>query len=226
MGEGPDCNGLWEPYRPETSYGPTMLLFSWALLPVGFQLLMMLFQRFEPFRMPLSLLALVLLIIPLSTGLNQRRGSVRTSAAQLAMTGFAMTGFFLITIWALNLNEWWWVPYGLTIGCVPLMFFALDGLARSNQPGWQRPWEPSTSVPIMEAVPSWNISTARWSPSIMAWVRNVNGHVAVLYGHRDEQGRHLLRIEPLMPLEEGAEHAFEVHWQALNDPFSSIDEEA
>ena len=78
----------------------------------------------------------------------------------------------------------------------------------------------------MEAVPSWNISTARWSPSIMAWVRNGKGHVAVLYGHRGEHGQHLLRIEPLMPLEEGAEHAFEVYWQALNDPFSSIDEEA
>lgn len=226
MGGGPDTDGLWTTYRPETSYAPTMLLFSWALLPVGFQVLMVVFQRFEAMRMPLALLALTLLLVPLTTGLNQRKGAIRTPAAQLAIAGFAMTGCFLVAVWALDLRAWWWVPYGLTVGCVPLMFSALDELARSSQPGWQRPWEPTKPVPVVEALPQWNVITARWTPSVMAWVRNDVGRVAVMYGHKDEDGHQHLRIEPLMPIEEGSALNFNIEWDALNAPFSVQDEEA
>lgn len=226
MGDGPDTEGVWTPYRPETSYAPTMLLFSWALLPVGFQILMVMFQRFENARMPLALFSTVALLVPFSTGLNQRKGSVRTHAVQLAIIGFSMTGFFLLVIWALDLREWWWVPYGLTVGCVPLMFNALDGLARSNQPGWQRSWLPSASVPVLKAFPEWNVVTARWTPSVMAWIRTDLGHVAVMYGHKDEEGQPNLRIEPLMPIEAEAELMFGIRWEHLNTPFSGSDEES
>ena len=216
MADGPNTDGVWMTYRPTTSYGPTLFLFAWALLPVGFQVLMVAFQRFEAFRMPLATVALSLLVIPLVSGTAQRKGAWRTPLVQLSVACYALAAAMLGLIWGLGLDDWWWVPHGLTFGCVPMLFLALDHLARCNQPGWERRWDPSVPVPALEAMREWTLVSARWSPAIMAWYRNDLGDVAVMYGCKDDVGHHQLRIEPLMRATAKASEAVGVEWTVLN----------
>ena len=216
MAEGPDTDGVWATYRPTTSYGPTLFLFAWALLPVGFQVLMVGFQRFEAFRTPLAIAALSLLMVPLVSGTAQRKGAWRTPLVQLSVGCYALAATMLGLIWGLGLDDWWWVPHGLTFGCVPMLFLALDHLARCNQPGWERRWDPSVPVPALEAMGEWTLVSARWNPAIMAWYRNDLGDVAVMYGCKDDVGHHQLRIEPLMRATAKASEAVRVDWTVLN----------
>lgn len=217
MADGPNTDGVWATYRPTTSYGPTLFLFAWALLPVGFQVLMVAFQRFDAFRNPLAALALSLLVVPLVSGTAQRKGAWRTPLVQLSVASYSLAAIMLGLIWGLGLDDWWWVPHGLTFGCVPMLFLALDHLARCNQPGWERPWDPSVPVPALEAMREWTLVSARWSPAIMAWCRNDLGDVAVMYGCKDDVGHHQLRIEPLMRATAKASEDVGVNWTVLNE---------
>ena len=216
MADGPNTDGVWGTYRPTTSYGPTLFLFAWALLPVGFQVLMVGFQRFEAFRTPLAIAALSLLMVPLVSGTAQRKGAWRTPLVQLSVACYALAATMLGLIWGLGLDDWWWVPHGLTFGCVPMLFLALDHLARCNQPGWERRWDPSVPVPALEALGEWTLVSARWNPAIMAWYRNDLGDVVVMYGCKDDVGHHQLRIEPLMRATAKASEAVRVDWTVLN----------
>ena len=216
MSDGPDAGGHWTTYRPTTAYGPTLFLFAWALLPVGFQVLMVAFQRFEAFRFPLAAVAWLMLVVPLVSGTAQRRGAWRTPLVQLTVACYGLAASMLGLTWGLALNEWWWVPYALTFGCVPMLFLAIDHLARCNQPGWERRWDPSVPVPAMDALEGWTLVSARWSPAIMAWYRNDVGDVAVLYGCKDDRGVHHLRIEPLMQATPNASSVVAVRWDVLN----------
>ena len=217
MADGPNTDGVWATYRPTTSYGPTLFLFAWALLPVGFQVLMVAFQRFDAFRNPLAALALSLLVVPMVSGTAQRKGAWRTPLVQLSVASYSLAAIMLGLIWGLGLDDWWWVPHGLTFGCVPMLFLALDHLARCNQPGWERPWDPSVPVPALEAIREWTLVSARWSPAIMAWCRNDLGDVAVMYGCKDDVGHHQLRIEPLMRATAKASEDVGVNWTVLNE---------
>ena len=58
----------WAEADVEHNYTMTLFAFSWALLPVGFMVLMALFDRYEEHRLTLASVAFVMLLFAFATG--------------------------------------------------------------------------------------------------------------------------------------------------------------
>lgn len=176
----PVPNG-WTSYTPKADYTVTLFLFAWALLPVGFMVMMALFGRFEPYRLPLAAVSYALLVLAYWTGVSQRKEVHRESRVAIATAVLSIAGTVLIAVWMLGLDAWWWVVYGLVIGSVPPMYVALNFLAGCTAEGWNLRWDVGHPIPL-ECLPDWNVSSGVWKSGTVAYLINEKGSVCVLYG--------------------------------------------
>ena len=76
--------GGWHTAAPKANFTVTLFLFAWALLPIGFMGMMLLFHKFETFRLPIMALSDTLLVITLVSAISQRKGSVYDAKIQLS----------------------------------------------------------------------------------------------------------------------------------------------
>ena len=86
----------WGKVGVEQRFTATLFLFAWALLPVGFMVLMTLFDRFSSYRLPLGAGALVMLCLAFWSGLVQRRSSLLEHRTQLAIGTLGSATFSLL----------------------------------------------------------------------------------------------------------------------------------
>jgi hypothetical protein len=104
----------------------------------------------------------------------------------MAVGSFAFTGVMWMLLGWLGLSAWWWVTYGLILGCIPLLFVAMNHLASCTSPGMHRSW-PSDAVLNPNALPGWTVVQATWAPSLLAWKSTTKGEVATLFGAINEE---------------------------------------
>ena len=129
----------WTEVEVDAQYTVTLLAFSWALLPVGFMVMMAIFDRYQTHRLPLAAGALVMLALAFTSGVGQRRSAWYEGRIQLATASLLSTGLVLLLVWWFALEAWWWVPYGLVFGSVATMFVALNHLSRARRPRCDAP---------------------------------------------------------------------------------------
>ena len=209
----------WVTYDPESDYTITLFAFAWALLPVGFMVMMLVFDRFAQYRLALAGAALGMLCLAFATGATQRKGALKDERVLLAIAALCATVALTLLVWRLNLNDWWWAVYGMVFGCVPMMYVAIDHLAKCTALGFSRPWSPERTVPSM-ALPGWRIQTARWANGPMASVVTKDGVVGVLYGELAD-GETRLCFESLQPKsEEFPSPLLNVDWRRFDDETS------
>ena len=125
----------------------TLLAFSWALLPVGFMVLMALFDRYEQHRLTLAGVALAMLVLAFISGVGQRKSALLDARVQLATATLGSTAFLLVLLFLLGLSSYWWVVYGLVFGSVAMMYVSLNHLASCNAPTLRLPWDASVPIP-------------------------------------------------------------------------------
>ena len=200
----------WNAFTPSSDYTITLFAFSWGLLPVGFMFMMLVFDRFEQHRLVVAAASLAMLVLAFFTGASQRRGSLQDGRVQLAAASLATAVVLLLLVWQLNLAEWWWTVYGTVFGSVPLMYIALDHLAKCTSQGLSQAWPIERVVPV-EALGGWRIQSARWVNGTMGTVVDGNGVVGVMYGE-------LLGDEPMLCFE-----ALERKTETLPSVFNTVD---
>jgi hypothetical protein len=177
----------WTSYQPPAEYTITLLVFAWALLPAGFMVMLLAFDRYPSVRTPLALATYGMLLFALFTGVSQRHLAWREPRMSMAVGSFAFTGGLWMLLTWLELTNWWWVTYGLILGCIPLLYVAMNHLASCTSPGMRRSW-PSHAVLNPQALPGWTVVQATWAPSLLAWKSTAKGEVATLFGAiNDEQ---------------------------------------
>ena len=209
----------WVAYAPESDYTITLFAFAWALLPVGFMVMMLVFERFAQHRLALAGAALAMLCLAFTTGATQRKGALKDGRVLLAISALCATLVLFLLVWRLNLDDWWWAVYGMVFGCVPMMYVAIDHLAKCTSLGFSRPWSPERTVPSM-ALSGWRIQTARWTNGPMASVVTKGGVVGVLYGALTD-GETRLCIEALQPKSDASPSPFlNVDWRQFDDQMS------
>ncbi|MBL6744112.1 MAG: hypothetical protein ISP83_07015 [Candidatus Poseidonia sp.] len=174
----------WVSYSPDGDFSVTLFLFAWALMPVGFMGMLLAFHRYETFRFAVAAISLGLLLLAYLSGITQRVGTSRDRKVQLTIGVLSFATLSFAAVWFLDLEQWWWVSYGLIIGCVPMMYVSLDALSGSNADGWKLAWPVAVHVPESH-LSSWRILSARWKTGLMAWTYLAEGQVAVLYGAKD-----------------------------------------
>ena len=81
----------WVTYDPESDYTITLFAFAWALLPVGFMVMMLLFDRFAQYRLALAGAALGMLCLAFATGATQRKGALKDGRVLLAIAALCAT---------------------------------------------------------------------------------------------------------------------------------------
>jgi hypothetical protein len=214
----------WTERASESNFTITLLVFSWALLPVGFMLMLLLFNRYPEQRFPLSVATYGMLVFTFITGVGQRQSALRDDRVFLSATMLFITGVTLVAGRALSLDDLWWVGYAAVLGCVPMLFVAMSHLASCTAPGLERPWQANLPVPAT-AFPTWRVVSAVWTQGEMMWSKH-NGMLCVLYGALENE-QPVLRLEAfahgkVLPLE-----AFgEIDWDGLALPFQAMSEEA
>ena len=209
----------WNAYAPAGDYTITLLLFAWALLPAAFMLLLLFFNRYEEHRQTLAMVTYVLLVMVFLSGVGQRYNASRDPRIRLAGVVFLFTlAVWGLTTW-LELERWWWVSYGLVLGCVPMLYIAMSHLASCTSLGIRRPWNAQHAVQI-SALPGWTVKQARWSASLMGWNAPPNGPCCVMFGAVVE-GQTMLCFEALTPGSTVPLDAFgDVDWTTLSSEFS------
>ena len=180
----------WAKADVEHNYTMTLFAFSWALLPVGFMVLMALFDRYEEHRLTLASVAFLMLLFAFATGVVQRRSALLEPRIQLAAATLGATAASLGLLWGLDLNEWWWVSYGLVFGTVTTMYVGLDHLASCDAPTYRRPWSATKTLP-MDAFVGWRIQHGRWRNGNLGMKRLENGTVLTLFGALDGASTYL-----------------------------------
>ena len=179
--------------RPNASnFSVTLLVFSWALLPVGFMVMFLIFNRYPEHRFPLSMATFGMLVLTFITGVGQRQSALRDGRVLLCATMLATTAVTVVGLRVLELDEYWWVSFACVLGCVPMLFVAMSHLSACTAPGLERPWPANVAVPV-DCLPGWRVVSATWTQGEMAW-SNQHGAVSVLYGAMDDD-RPVLRME-------------------------------
>ena len=79
----------WAVNEIEQDFTVTLFVFSWALLPVGFMVMMAISTRYAQHRITLATAALVMLVLAFWTGAGQRRSSLHEPRMQLAVAPWA-----------------------------------------------------------------------------------------------------------------------------------------
>lgn len=177
----------------------TLLAFSWALLPVGFMVLMALFDRYEQHRLTLAGVALAMLVLAFISGVGQRKSALLDARVQLATATLGSTAFLLVVLFLLGLSSYWWVVYGLVFGSVAMMYVSLNHLASCNAPTLRLPWDASVPIPN-SALDGWRIVNGRWVNGVIATRRMEHGPVLTLYGEVEGEVTFLC-FERLSPAE-------------------------
>lgn len=192
-----DLPAPWAEASVEHDYTMTLFAFSWALLPVGFMVLMAVFDRYEQHRLMLASVSFLMLLFAFATGVMQRRSALLEPRVQLAVATLVATAVSLGLLWGLELNEWWWVSYGLIFGTVATMYVGLDHLASCDAGAYCLPWSAGKELP-MEAFQGWRLQEGRWINGNLGTKRLENGTVITLYGALDD-GSAYLCVDRLCP---------------------------
>jgi len=201
----------WKVTSPEANFTVTLFLFAWSLLPIGFMSIMLVFHKFEDFRLPIMALSEALLLSAFVSGLSQRKGSIYDVNMQLSGVLISISVVFLAILYLGELEHWWWIGYAFCIGSVPYLFVSLSAMAGWSHPAYQIPWEAKAMVPIDECLTDWNIVTARWSSGIMAW-KKLQRATAIMYGGKNEDELHL-NVEILASQsQEFSDEELGIHW--------------
>ena len=220
MESSDDVPSGWTAYLPKAEYTISLLVFAWALLPVGFMVMLLLFGRYPEVRFPLSAAALGMLALTYWTGLGQRQSAVREPKMVLAGAMLLIALVTLILIEFLALEEWWWVSFAAVIGVVPMLFVAMSHLAACTSPGLQRACKVNAAISV-EALPGWTVHTAVWRQGELGW-KVKDDVLSVVYGAMvDDQP--MLRFEAFETGTNIPKGAFsEVNWDKIlpgsNDP--------
>jgi len=186
----------WSSSPLSADYTITLLVFSWALLPAAFMVMLVLFGRYPEVRLPLAAATLALFAFTFFTGIGQRQSAMRDGRVFLCATMLTASGLVLATVWLVPLEDWWWAAYAAVLGCVPMLFVAMNHLASSTAPAIERPWY-ATHRLSAEALPGWRVVSGTWTQGEMAWTME-EGTLLVMAGRLDgEQTR--LRIEAFAP---------------------------
>ena len=204
----------WDSVPPKGDFTATLFLFAWALLPVGFMGMMLLFPKFESLRLPLLGLSEALLLLTFASGLSQRKGSKYDPKVRLTGLLLGVSVVILALLYLAELPQWWWLGYAICIGSVPYLFIALNGLAACDHEVYQRPWDAKDLVPVERCLSGWNVISARWKSGIMA-SKTIGARTVVMFGSRDEEEL-LLNIELLAPKSVGlSEEDWGVQWDGF-----------
>lgn len=214
----------WSVSPVSANYTVTLLVFSWALLPAGFMLLLLIFGRYPEVRLPLAACTWALFVFTFFTGFSQRQGALHDGRVLLCATVLGGAGVLLGLVWALDLDAWWWAVHAVVLGCVPVLFVTMNHLASCTAPAIERPWH-ATHRLSSAALPGWQVLTGAWTQDEMARTHR-NGVLYVLYGCI--VGEHTrLRIEAFAY---GSTFPFDgiadVRWNALKAAMSDESEEA
>lgn len=185
-----DLPAPWAEAEVEHNYTMTLFAFSWALLPVGFMVLMALFDRYQEHRLMLASVAFLMLLFAFATGVMQRRSALLEPRIQLAVATLVATAASLGLLWGLDLDGWWWVSYGLIFGTVTTMYVGLDHLASCDAVAYRLPWSATKALPL-DAFEGWRLQQGRWANGTLATKRLENGTVLTLYGVLDEGSTYL-----------------------------------
>lgn len=199
-----DLPAPWAEASVEHNYTMTLFAFAWALLPVGFMVLMALFDRYEQHRLMLASVSFLMLLFAFSTGVMQRRSAFLEPRIQLPVATLVATAASLGLLWGLELGEWWWVSYGLIFGTVATMYVGLDHLASCNAPTYRLPWPAAEALPL-DAFQGWQLQQGRWVNGNLGTKRLANGTVITLFGTL-EDGSTYLCVDRLCPKALAPEH--------------------
>ena len=180
----------WGKVGVEQRFTATLFLFAWALLPVGFMVLMTLFDRFASYRLPLGAGALVMLCLAFWSGLVQRRSSLLEHRTQLAFGTLGSATLSLLLLYTLDLGDWWWVLYGFVFGSVFTMYVSLAHLASCDAPALRLPWAPSAPLPL-DKFEHWNVERGQWMNGKMGVKRLASGTLLTLFGEVAEAHTYL-----------------------------------
>ena len=189
----------WSESESAHQFTVTLLAFSWALLPVGFMVLMAIFDRYEQHRLTLAAVALAMLVLAFISGAGQRRSALLDSRVQLATATLGSTAVLLGLSFLLDLSSYWWVVYGLVFGSVAMMYVSLNHLASCNTPAVRLPWDVSVPIPN-DALVGWRVVNGRWVNGVIATKRMEQGPVLTLYGLVEGEAT-LLCLEQLAPVD-------------------------
>lgn len=192
-----DLPAPWAEVDVEHNYTMTLFAFSWALLPVGFMVLMALFDRYEQHRITLAVVSFLMLAFAFATGVLQRRSSLLEPRIQLALTTLGATAASLGLLWGLELTGWWWVSYGLVFGTVTTMYVGLDHLASCNAPAYRLPWQATLPLPL-DAFNGWRLQQGRWANGVLGTKRLDDGTVITLFGALEDDSAYLF-VDRLCP---------------------------
>ena len=214
----------WTASEVKHDFTITLFAFSWALLPVGFMMVLAITTRYEDHRLTLAAVSWVMLVLAFASGAGQRRSSLHEPKMQLAAVVLATAAGSLALIWGLEMNTWWWVSYGFVFGSVACMYVGLNHLSSCDAPSLGLPWSTSIAVPV-EALDGWNMFNGRWTNGRMGTRRFDDGSIATMYGALDgEQPR--LCFEVLSPAKlRPATEAWGVDFQRLYDASSAFFDE-
>ena len=190
----------WTESEGAHQFTVTLLAFSWALLPVGFMVLMAIFDRYEQHRLTLAAVSLSMLVLAFISGVGQRRSALLDPRVQLATATLGSTAALLVLLFMLDLSSYWWVVYGLVFGSVAMMYVSLSYLASCNTPAVHLLWDVSVPIPN-EALEGWRVVNGRWVNGVIATKRMEQGPVLTLYGLVDGEAT-LLCLEILAPVDE------------------------
>ena len=185
----------WTATEVKQDFTVTLFLFSWALLPVGFMPLLAFTTRFATYRLFLAAVALLMLLLAFSVGAGQRRSSLREPRTQLALSSLASTALSIGVLWALDMEAWWWVSYGLVFGSVATMYVSLNHLSSCNAPVLQTPWSVNTPLP-QKALEGWAIQEGKWTNGRMAMFTFDDGALCTMFGSVEGDTTYLC-LEPL-----------------------------
>jgi len=189
----------WTGIESSHQFTVTLLAFSWALLPVGFMVLMAMFDRYEQHRLALAAVALSMLSLAFISGVGQRKSALLDARMQLATATLGSTAVLLALVFLLNLPSYWWVVYGLVFGSVAMMYVSLNHLASCNAPIVRLSWDVSVPIPT-DSLVGWRVVNGRWVNGVIATKRIEQGPVLTLYGMLDDEATFLC-LEQLAPLE-------------------------
>jgi len=186
----------WSISPLSADYTITLLVFSWALLPAAFMVMLVLFGRYPEVRLTLAAITLALFAFTFFAGIGQRQSAMRDGRVVLCATTLVAAGVVLTVVWFVPLEEWWWAGYAAVLGCVPMLFVAMNHLASSTAPAIERPWY-ATHRLSADALPGWRVVSGTWTQGEMAWTME-GDTLLVMFGRLDgEQTR--LRIEAFAP---------------------------
>lgn len=180
MESSDDVPAGWSAYQPKADYTISLLVFAWALLPVGFMFMLLLFDRYPTVRFPLSAATLGMLALTYWTGIGPRQSAIREPKMVLAGAMLVIALGTLVTIEYLSLADWWWVSFAAVIGTVPMLFVAMSHLASCTSPGLQRACEVSQAISV-DALPGWTVHTGIWRQGELGW-KVSEDVLSVVYG--------------------------------------------